>query len=183
MTTLFYTLLIVILISLVFIIFYGIRLGRIVANLNNNKQTAQVEVVGEAIGGVNTLISAHIEQMALFNVTIKELLTTLPKNVLQTIQGSINPRKGKVGELISLLELTSSYTRLIPIGQPIDFIGIGENTVDFIEVKTDGGQLTKEEKHMRELIKDKKINFVTIRKSIEIDNLSECINILEGENN
>lgn len=163
-------------VALLYTIYRTNRLEEKITNMNSN-------IVSEANGGMNTLIGSHIEQMALFNTTIKELLTTLPKNVLQTIQGSINPRKGKVGELISLMELTSNYIRLIPIGQPIDFIGIGENTVDFIEVKTDGGQLTKEEKHMRELIKDKKINFITIKKSIEIDDLSECINILEGENN
>src|SRR5947199_2615987 len=61
----------------------------------------------------------------------------LPLRILQTIQGSINPQKGKMAELLTYAELRYDYDRIIPLGWPIDFIGIKNNErIDFIEVKS-----------------------------------------------
>ena len=89
----------------------------------------------------------------------------LPSKILQTIQGSINPQKGKMAELLTYAELRYDYDRIIPLGWPIDFIGIknGER-IDFIEVKS--GQfhlLTDEEKHIKNLIAAGKVNFRLIK--------------------
>ena len=51
-------------------------------------------------------------------------LQDLPTRVLQTIQGSINPQKGKMAELLTYAELRYDYDRIIPLGMPVDFIGI-----------------------------------------------------------
>ena len=96
-------------------------------------------------------------------------LQELPLRVLQTIQGSINPQKGKMAELLTYAELRYDYDRIIPLGWPIDFIGIKNNDrIDFIEVKS--GQthvLTEEEKHIKNLIADGRINFRLIKVSEE----------------
>ena len=89
----------------------------------------------------------------------------LPNRVLQVIQGSINPQKGRMAELLTYAELRYDYDRIIPLGQPIDFIGIknGER-IDFIEVKS--GQthiLTEEEKHIKNLIVSGRVNFRLIK--------------------
>ncbi len=89
----------------------------------------------------------------------------LPARVLQTIQGSINPQKGKIAELLTYAELRYDYDRIVPLGWPIDFIGIknGER-IDFIEVKS--GQnyiLTEEEEHIKNLISAGKVNFRLIK--------------------
>ncbi len=92
-------------------------------------------------------------------------LQELPTRVLQTIQGSINPQKGKMAELLTYAELRYSYDRIIPLGTPIDFIGIknGER-IDFIEVKSShSAPLTEEEKHIKNLITAGRINFKIIR--------------------
>lgn len=93
----------------------------------------------------------------------------LPAKVLQTIQGSINPHKGKMAELLTYAELRYDYDRIIPLGQPIDFIGIKNNErIDFIEVKS--GQfhvLTEEEKHIKNLIANGRVNFRLIKVSEE----------------
>ncbi len=92
-------------------------------------------------------------------------LHDLPSRVLQTIQGSINPQKGKMAELLTYAELRYSYDRIIPLGFPIDFIGIknGER-IDFIEVKSSSSSpLTAEEKHIKNLITEGRINFKIIR--------------------
>ncbi|MBI2338147.1 hypothetical protein HYU95_03090 [Candidatus Daviesbacteria bacterium] len=89
----------------------------------------------------------------------------LPARVLQTIQGSINPQKGKMAELLTYAELRYDYDRIIPLGWPIDFIGIKNNErIDFIEVKS--GQfhvLTEEEKHIKNLIAAGRVNFRLIK--------------------
>ena len=87
------------------------------------------------------------------------------KKVLQVIQGSINPQKGKMAELLTYAELRYDYDRIIPLGHPVDFIGIknGER-IDFIEVKS--GQsflLTDEEKHIKNLITNGRVNFRLIK--------------------
>ncbi len=89
----------------------------------------------------------------------------LPAQVLQTIQGSINPQKGKMAELLTYAELRYDYDRIIPLGWPIDFIGIKNNErVDFIEVKSGNfATLTDEEKHIKNLILHGRVNFRLIK--------------------
>lgn len=89
----------------------------------------------------------------------------LPAKVLQVIQGSINPQKGKMAELLTYAELRFDYDRIIPLGWPIDFVGIKNGQrIDFIEVKSgDFSSLTEEEKHIKNLIAAGKVNFRLIK--------------------
>ena len=89
----------------------------------------------------------------------------LPAKVLQVIQGSINPQKGRMAELLTYAELRYDYDRIIPLGQPIDFIGIKNNErIDFIEAKSGVNYiLTEEEKHIKNLIAQGRINFRLIK--------------------
>jgi hypothetical protein len=89
----------------------------------------------------------------------------LPLKVLQTIQGSINPQKGKMAELLTYAELRYDYDRIIPLGWPIDFIGIKNNErIDFIEVKSGTAYiLTEEEKHIKNLIANGRVHFRLIK--------------------
>lgn len=89
----------------------------------------------------------------------------LPLRVLQTIQGSINPQKGKMAELLTYAELRYDYDRIIPLGWPIDFIGIKNNDrIDFIEVKSGNSYiLTDEEKHIKNLIATGRVHFRLIK--------------------
>lgn len=89
----------------------------------------------------------------------------LPSKVLQVIQGSINPQKGRMAELLTYAELRYDYDRIIPLGQPIDFIGIKNNEhIDFIEVKSGENYiLTSEEKHIKNLIAQGRVNFRLIK--------------------
>lgn len=89
----------------------------------------------------------------------------LPLRILQTIQGSINPQKGKMAELLTYAELRYDYDRIIPLGWPIDFIGIKNNDrIDFIEVKSGTSHiLTDEEKHIKNLIVHNRVNFRLIK--------------------
>src|SRR3990172_10382275 len=92
-------------------------------------------------------------------------LQELPLKVLQVIQGSINPQKGKMAELLTYAELRYDYDRIIPLGWPIDFIGIKNNQqIDFIEVKSGIVHiLTDEEKHIKNLISAGRVHFRLIK--------------------
>lgn len=89
----------------------------------------------------------------------------LPLRILQTIQGSINPQKGKMAELLTYAELRYDYDRIIPLGWPIDFIGIkNDQRIDFIEVKSGTSAiLTDEEKHIKNLIQQGSVHFRLIK--------------------
>jgi len=89
----------------------------------------------------------------------------LPTQVLQVIQGSINPQKGRMAELLTYAELRYDYDRVIPLGWPIDFIGIKNgDRIDFIEVKSGISHLlTDEEKHIKNLIAKGSVNFRLIK--------------------
>ena len=98
-------------------------------------------------------------------IDLYKQVDNLPLRVLQTIQGSINPHKGKMGELLTYAELRYDYDRIIPLGWPIDFIGIKNNqAIDFIEVKSGSSPvLTEEEKHIKNLISQGRVNFRLIK--------------------
>ena len=87
-------------------------------------------------------------------------MQALPARVLATIQGSINPQKGKVAELLTYAELRYDYDKIIPLGSPIDFVGVKHGQkIDFIEVKSGLAVLSPEEKDIRKLIASGKVNF------------------------
>lgn len=98
-------------------------------------------------------------------IDLYKQVDNLPLKVLQTIQGSINPQKGKMAELLTYAELRYDYDRIIPLGWPIDFIGIKNNqAIDFIEVKSGlNAVLTEEEKHIRKLIQTGRVNFRLVK--------------------
>jgi len=74
-----------------------------------------------------------------------------------------------MAELLTYAELRYDYDRIIPLGQPIDFIGIKNNDkIDFIEVKSGISHLlTEEEKHIKNLIVAGRVNFRLIKISEE----------------
>ena len=49
------------------------------------------------------------------------------------------------------------------LGQPIDFIAFENDTIKLIEVKSGRAQLTKRQREIRQLVKDKKIEFISFR--------------------
>jgi hypothetical protein len=98
-------------------------------------------------------------------IALYKQVNDLPSRILQTIQGSINPQKGKMAELLTYAELRYDYDRIIPLGWPIDFIGIKNNErIDFIEVKSGtAALLTDEEKHIKNLIANGNVHFRLIK--------------------
>jgi len=93
---------------------------------------------------------------------VLEVLEDMPRDLMQSITKSLGKRTGKLNELMATFELTQ-YDRLFYLGDPIDFVGIkyGES-IDFIEVKTGRFRLTDDERKLRELIEDGRVNYVPL---------------------
>ena len=93
---------------------------------------------------------------------VLEVLEDLPSDLLQSITRSLGKRTGKLNELMATFELTH-YDRLFYLGDPIDFVGIKyDEGVDFIEVKTGRFRLTEDERKLRELIEEGRVNYVPL---------------------
>jgi len=128
--------------------------------------------------------TSALEQKLLYalasQTSIKEIqqkLDGLPKDVMQSITGSMSQRTGKLNELMATFELTK-YDRLFYLGEPIDFVGVkyGES-IDFIEVKTGRFRLTEDERKLRDLIEAKKVNYVPL--SVERIGIAEEVETSE----
>lgn len=111
------------------------------------------------------LQNRHSEDIPKDLIDLYKGVQDLPSKVLQTIQGSINPQKGKMAELLTYAELRYDYDRIIPLGWPIDFIGVKNNErIDFIEVKSGSFPvLTEEEKHIKNLVQNGRVHFRLIK--------------------
>ncbi|MCL0103327.1 hypothetical protein M1O51_01695 [Dehalococcoidia bacterium] len=93
---------------------------------------------------------------------VQSTLRSLPNQLLLSITRSLSKRTGKLNELMATFELTQ-YDRLFYLGDPIDFVGIKyDEGVDFIEVKTGRFHLTEDEKKLKELIEQGKVNYVPL---------------------
>ena len=107
-----------------------------------------------------------------------EILRKLPRDVLESITGSLSKRSGRLHELMATFELTH-YDRLFYLGEPIDFVGVKyDETVDFIEVKSGKSRLTADEKRLKELIDSKRVNYVTL--SVERIGMAEEVDMTDS---
>ena len=106
---------------------------------------------------------------------IYEIMRKLPREVLDSITGSLSKRSGRLHELMATFELTH-YDRLFYLGEPVDFVGIKyDETVDFIEVKTGKFRLRGDEQKLRELIDAKRVNYVPL--SVEKIGMAEEVDV------
>lgn len=131
----------------------------------NKNNLSYLDTVRQQLSESNENFKQCLENI---EATKGKMLEEVPHKVLQTIQGGISPIKGKSGELAVYLKMLSEYNRIIPLGKPIDFIGIKNDSLDFIEIKTGQAKLSPEEKNIQELIANKQINFLMIRPEISI---------------
>jgi predicted Holliday junction resolvase-like endonuclease len=105
-------------------------------------------------------------------------IDNLPNKVLESINGSISNKKGKLAELIAYVNLTAGYDKVIPLGNIVDFIGIKfpsetePGTFDFIDVKNGkSARLSQDQKQLQKLIQAQRIQFLKI--NITTDNVAD----------
>jgi len=113
------------------------------------------------------------------NKKLDESCDAIPRAVLRAVTGATNVRKGKIHELVCAMKLSGMYDTLIPLGSPVDFIGIKEDSVDFVEVKSGSSQLTNNERHLMQLIEEGKVRYIIVKQEQEV--LETIAAILEDE--
>ncbi|MBI2021460.1 hypothetical protein HYS93_01085 [Candidatus Daviesbacteria bacterium] len=126
-------------------------------------------VIAYLLGRLHSKSKSSLSDIPQDFIDLYRQVDGLPLRILQTIQGSINPQKGKMAELLTYAELRYDYDRIIPLGWPIDFIGIKNNErIDFIEVKSGNNYiLTDQEKEIKNLILTGRVSFRLIKVSEE----------------
>jgi len=129
------------------------------------------------LGRLAGMRSSSVEGLPPNLVAIYTEIQNLPAKVLASIQGSINPQKGKVAELLTYAELRHDYDTIIPLGQPFDFLGIKyDEKIDFIEVKSQQSTMSPHERAISNLVKTGRINFrLIVVKDSEATAVSEGI--------
>jgi len=76
----------------------------------------------------------------------------------------INVTKGDYHEILGTFSLLNEYDDLIILSTTagnasLDLIGVNKDSLDFIEIKTKGADLSKGEKKIRRLVEAKKVNY------------------------
>ena len=99
-----------------------------------------------------------------FRQKIQELSAKLLQKQKNAFQGGENFYKGNINEILAGFALLTEYKQLAMLSSvskqfSIDLLGITDDSVDFIEVKTKGTSLSKEENKVQKLINDKKVKY------------------------
>jgi len=92
----------------------------------------------------------------------------------QSRQIGINEIKGGINQILGTFSLLNEYDEIILLSTTsgnasMDLIGVNENTLDFIEIKTKGATLTKGEKRVRKLVGEKSVNYRIVDVDLPID--------------
>lgn len=105
-----------------------------------------------------------------------ELFTPLKESILGSIRGDLSKNKGSIGELAALTRLMAEYDNLVPDGRIGDFIGIKlpddttSGSLDFIEVKSGTGKITKFQESIRQIIEQGNVRYIEVRVQVERQN-------------
>jgi hypothetical protein len=78
-----------------------------------------------------------------------------------TSRNYINAATNVIG--VGLKDFDKDPKKLSFLGNPIDFVYFGEDEIVFIEVKSGKSQLNKNQRTVRDLVKDKKVSFEIFR--------------------
>jgi len=98
---------------------------------------------------------------------IETVNAKLEKKQTQAFQGGTNFNKGQLNELLASFALLNEYQQLAVLSSvskqfSLDLLGIKDDSVDFIEVKTKGAPLSKSQNNVKKLIDDKKVQYIII---------------------
>jgi len=117
---------------------------------------------------LNNIKQEHQKEIKEMESKVRKDSTTRQRSVL----------KGQISETIApwSIEAVNSVKELNFLGNPIDFVGFkgldgdGEVEIKFIEVKSGKSQLNKNQRRVRDAVKEKRIEWVEVRiKEIEVE--------------
>lgn len=104
----------------------------------------------------------------------KDAIGQLKERGKQSRQLGINEIKGGINQILGTFSLLNEYEEIMLLSTTsgnasMDLIGVNQNSLDFIEIKTKGSPLTKGEKKVRRLIQEKLVNYRTVDADLPVD--------------
>ena len=117
-----------------------------------------VTVIAVALVAVIIYMQRKYQKFALvFEQRIKQKDT-------KSFQAGTNFSRGELNEVLASFKLLNEYDQIALFSSvskafSIDLMGIKEDSVDFIEVKTEGTGLTKSENKVKKLIDEKQVRY------------------------
>lgn len=150
----------------------------------SNKAHANNVALLEEINNKNVIMERAAQALDMSNAKVRELTAVITKaaeeaevskRLLAQQQSqyekligqkkSSEVRTGKIVEQISpfLANYPMNPDTARFIGDPIDFVHFDEDKVTFVEVKSGKSQLSKKQRHIQDLIKSGKVDFIVYR--------------------
>ena len=133
-----------------------------IINLENSQQTLTIEC--------NNLkqVNSNLETESLNKIKIlSDQLDTISeqKKKITSQKKSSEVRLGHIAETLApfLDQFQFDPETCVFLGKPIDYISFGDDEITFIEVKSGKSQLNSRQRHIRDQVKSKLINWKEIR--------------------
>ena len=141
-----------------------------------------IEIQTETWYVIWTVIIAIVIILVIVSIKFRQkyidALNQLDQRGKESHRMGINQFKGGINEILGTFSLITEYDDLILLSTTsgnasMDLIGIKPYSLDFIELKTKGAGLTKNEKKIRRLVQEKKVEYrivdVELPSDIKID--------------
>ena len=95
---------------------------------------------------------------------IQDVNNKLEKKQTMSFRAGVNVTAGDYSQILGDFALLSKYDQIITLSttsrQPsLDLIGINEESLDFLELKKKGAGSTDNEKHVQQLVEEKKVSY------------------------
>ena len=127
---------------------------------------AELELIWAIVVSIAVIILAVflVRLQRKHKADIQDLVADHKDVQTKTIMLGRNTVRGELNEILGSFKLLNEYDQLAFVNgataPSLDLLGVKEDRVDFIEIKSLGTGLTKSEKKLKQLIDDKKVKYV-----------------------
>jgi len=109
-----------------------------------------------------------------FQQRYRDALKQLDQRGKESRRLGINVTKGEINEILGTFSLLNEYDDVMLLSTTagnasLDLIGINQDSLDFIEIKTKGAPLTKGEKKVRKLVEEKRVKYRVVDAELPVD--------------
>lgn len=109
-----------------------------------------------------------------FQQRYRDALKQLDQRGKESRRLGINITKGEINEILGTFSLLNEYDDVMLLSTTagnasLDLIGINQDSLDFIEIKTKGAPLTKGEKKVRKLVEEKRVKYRVVDAELPVD--------------
>lgn len=109
-----------------------------------------------------------------FQQRYRDALKQLDQRGKESRRLGINVTKGEINEILGTFSLLNEYDDVMLLSTTagnasLDLIGINEDSLDFIEIKTKGAPLTKGEKKVKKLVEEKRVKYRVVDAELPVD--------------